>query len=126
MKRARQPWMVLLCLCSLAVWPGLTACDEGGGGGDDDNDNDNDDNDDGASDADSDADSDSDADADADSDSDADGDLCENYPTANNNFAVNSVIRNYGLWDKTDAAHQLCEYGGGQEQLLFLAITATS
>jgi hypothetical protein len=110
--------MVFLCLCSLAVWPGLTACNEGGGGsGDDDDDNDNDD-DDGSSDA--------DTDTDADADSDADGDMCENYPAANNNFAVNSVVRNYGLWDKADAAHQLCEYGCGQEQLLFLAITATS
>ncbi|MBN2565138.1 MAG: hypothetical protein JXB46_05460, partial [Candidatus Eisenbacteria bacterium] len=77
-------------------------------------------------DADADADSDSDADADSDADTDADGDLCENYPAANNNFAVGSVVRNYQLWDKADAAHQMCEYGGGQEQLLFLALTATS
>ena len=65
-------------------------------------------------------------DADSDGDSDSDGDMCADYPTADNNFAVGSVVRNYTLFDKTDTEHQLCEFGGGSNTLLFLAITATS
>jgi len=115
-------------LAGFAVLPAL-GCDKGGNGdgeSDSDSDGDSDSDSDGDSDSDSDADTDADTDTDTDTDTDADGDLCDDYPTADNTFAVGAVIRNYILWDRDDVEHQMCEFGGGDHTLLFLAITSTT
>jgi hypothetical protein len=127
-------------LAGFAFLPAL-GCDKGGSGdgdsdsdsdgdsdtdSDGDSDSDSDGDSDTDSDGDSDTDSDTDADTDTDTDTDADGDLCDDYPAADNSFAVGDVIRNYTLWDRDDMEHQMCEYGGGDHTLLFLAITSTT
>lgn len=115
-----EKWRILLCICMIAVGaPTLIACDSGDGSSD--SDDDDDDNDDGSGDTDADT----DADGDSDSDADGDGDLCENYPPSDDGFSVGDVIRNYTMFDKDGNAHQMCEFGGGANKLLFLSVSAT-
>jgi hypothetical protein len=52
--------------------------------------------------------------------------MCDTYPTADNNFAVGSVIRNYELFDREDDDAEICEFAKPSATLLFLALTAES
>ncbi len=49
---------------------------------------------------------------------DPDFDMCADYPDADNNFDQDSIIRNYELFDKTDAMFEICELSYDFDKLL--------
>ena len=51
--------------------------------------------------------------------------MCNNYPSADNNFNVGSVIRNYHLWDGDDNEMDICEFADAGGRYLFLTIGAS-
>ena len=66
---------------------------------------------------------DDDSSADTDTDADSDGDMCSDYPAADNSFAVGSVARNFSFFDVDDVAHPLCSYADGVRKLALLVIS---
>ena len=52
--------------------------------------------------------------------------MCDDYPDADNNFAVGSIVRNYEFYDMEDDDLQICEFSKASATLLFMAVTAES
>jgi hypothetical protein len=59
--------------------------------------------------------------SDADTDAEIVGDVCENYPAADDNFLHGSVPRNYTFFDAAGNESHLCDYSDKRLALLVIS-----
>lgn len=54
---------------------------------------------------------------------DSNFDLCENYPPSDNNFSMESTVRNYLFEDSQGEFHYLCEYVTASTKFVLMVIS---